>query len=71
MEINAVCKGLPCASRGQMELVPRQGIQGQRELSTMGASLGSVEVLGLRRPFLRKLPAIPQTYQRGIAEARH
>lgn len=52
MEIDAVCKGLPCASRGQMELVPRQ-----KELSTSGASLRSAEVRGLRTPFLTEPPA--------------
>ena len=54
-----------------MELVPRRGSQGQWDLSTSGASLGSEEVPGLRMPFLTDLPATPQNSWRGTTKAQH
>lgn len=52
-----------------MELVPRRGSQGQWDLSTSGASLGSEEVPGLRMPFLTDYQQHPRIL--GEAPLRH
>lgn len=47
-----------------MELLRGQGSQAQRELHTLGTSLGWAEVPRLRKPFLTEPPATPQAPQR-------